>query len=192
MSEPYNPQGITANTRPDDFVTPDEDRYVGGSPLEQLELALKEETREENFTYYIPRRPKLRVILDPNIDGEKFQVWQRNARVGKKTGADQQIDALKLAATMIGNCIAGVEIKDANGKWNEATENGKSMTMASPPLRKMLTNGGMITSGTEMVRHLFGNDGHLLACSAELATKAGYGDEDLGEVGTDGDPLDLS
>lgn len=189
----YNPQGISAN-QDDIFPNQDDDsKYVAGSPLEQLEVELRAETEEEPYRWHIPRRPKLRIIINPNIDGEKFQIWQRQSRVGKKTGTEQIIDPLKLAALMVGNQLVGVEVKQANGEWVEATENDRSLTLGSPSLRKMLAGKDQVSSGgVVLVRNLFGNDGHLLAASAELANAAGYGDEDLGEVGTDGDPLDLS
>ena len=178
----------------DDLATPppvvNDGGVREGSALDRLQGALQESTREENYHHRIPKRKILRIILDPNIDGDKFQRWQRNAVMKgvRSDGSGSNIDAMRLACTVIGNQMVGLEVANNKGGWDEAhDEQGEALTFRSPKLREMLAPGGTSISASELVKKLFGNDGHLLDCSRIIIVeKAGYGEEDQG----DDDPLD--
>lgn len=164
------------------------DGVMQGSSLDRLQQALSEDTRTENYHHRIPKRKILRIILDPNIDGDKFQQWQRRAvnKGVKADGTGSNIDAMRLASIVVGNQMVGLEVATKDGGWEEAfDEDGAPLTFRSPKLREMLAPGGVSVSASELVKKLFGNDGHLLDCSRILVEKAGYGDDEL----EDDDPL---
>ena len=192
MTEPQHNYSPTIDTSNDIFepATPTVENGVNsGSMLDRLAGALSESTRTENYHHRIPKRKILRIILDPNIDGDKFQAWQRRSVMKgvRADGTGSNIDAMRLATTVIGNQMVGIEIQTANGEWDEAfDEQGDPLTFRSPQLREMLEPGGNVVSASELVKKLFGNDGHLLECSRILVEKAGYGDDDEG----DDDPLE--
>lgn len=163
---------------------------LAGSPLDRLGQVLAEDTRTENYHHRIPKRRILRVILDPNIDGDKFQAWQRRAtqKGVRADGTGSNIDAMRLASIVVGNQMVGLEIATKDGGWEEAyDDNGEPLTFRSPRLREMLAPGNTSVSASELVKKLFGNDGHLLECSRVLVEKAGYGDDSESE---DDDPLE--
>ena len=193
MTEPQHNYSPKIDTEDDMFAptttTVGDNGVVQGSMLDRLQGALAEDTRTENYHHRIPKRKILRIILDPNIDGDKFQQWQRRAIIKgiRSDGAGGNIDAMRLATTVIGNQMVGLEIQNAQGGWDEAFDDqGEPFTFRSSALREMLSPGGKAVSASELVKKLFGNDGHLLDCSRILVEKAGYGDEDQG----DDDPLE--
>lgn len=191
MSENTN---YSVNT--DDILDETEDgsKYTDGTVLAGLESALKEDTRLDPIHARIPARKSVRIILDPNIDGEAFQRWQKAAIIGRKKGPDAQIDSLKLSAIVIANCTIGLEVlSEKDNEYHEALVDGKPVTFRGDALKKMLVGDNPISSTSQLVRKLFGNDGHLLECSTDLVVRAGYGGEDLGdEIGVDADPTELS
>lgn len=199
MTSPYGDQNAPGTYAPqiseqDDVLAEPKPQFsdsgvLDGSALDRLQGALAEETRTENYHHRIPKRKILRIILDPNIDGDKFQRWQRNAmdkRV-RGDGTGNNIDAMRLAATVIGNQMIGLEVATRDGGWEEAyDEQGDPLNFRSPKLKQMLAPEGNTISAAELVKKLFGNDGHMLDCSRILVEKAGYGDQDQGD---DDDPL---
>lgn len=150
-----------------------------GSGLDRLQQLLQEEVKLDRYSHTVPARKSLRLILDPNIDGEQFQRWQRNAIIGKARGAESQVDSVKLAAVVIANCTVGVEVRNQNGDYTEVRDsNGLPMDFKNPEFRQMLIGDNPVSGGAQLVRKLFGNDGHLLECSRVLIERAGYGDEE--------------
>lgn len=160
-----------------------------GSGLDQLKSILDKEIKLDSYSYPIPRRKTIRLILNPNIDGEAFQRWQRNAIIGKARGPESQVDSIKLAGVVIANCTEGIEVQNNQGEYIEVRDsNGVSLTFRNPELRNMLVGDNQAPSAVALVRKLFGSDGHMLECSGDLMEKAGYGDEV--EEGTADDPLE--
>ena len=187
MSAPGNYQPKIVNDDDSTFAEPDSG-IRDGSGLDQLKSILDKEVRLDTFSYLVPRRKTLRLILDPNIDGEQFQRWQRNAIIGKARGPESQVDSIKLAGVVIANCTVGVEVKGPDGEYTEVRDsNGVALTFKNPELRKMLVGDTDVPSAVFLVRKLFGTDGHMLECSNEVMIQAGYGDK-IGE-GVDDDPL---
>lgn len=184
----YTPQINTGGGVDDTFTEPTSN-VVLGSGLDILQEALRENVRLDTYSYSVPARKTLRLILDPNIDGEQFQRWQRSSIIGKARGNDSQVDSVKLAAVVIANCTAGVEVRHPSGEYTEVRDsNGSALDFRNPEFRKMLVGDDPVSSASQLVRKLFGNDGHMLECSRDLMTQAGYGDED--EEGGYGDPLE--
>jgi len=187
MSAPGNYQPKIVSD--DDTFEEPSSPIIDGSGLDQLRSILDQEVRLDTYSYVVPRRKTLRLILDPNIDGEQVQRWQRNAVIGKARGADATVDSIKLAGVVIANCTVGVEVRNPRGEYVEVRDsNGTSLTFRNPELRKMLIGDNDISSTVALVRKMFGTDGHMLECSKDLMEKAGYGEDELGE-GAD-DPLE--
>lgn len=185
-TENYTP-AINVNDDPV-FEEPSSD-VIAGSGLDLLQAALKENVRMDNYEYAVPARKTLRLILDPNIDGEQFQHWQRGSIIGKSRGADSQVDSVKLAAVVIANCTVGVEVRRPTGEYTEVRDSsGMSMDFRNKDFRKMLVGDDPVSSSPQLVRKLFGNDGHMLECSRDLMEKAGYGEES--DEGGYADPLE--
>lgn len=188
MTEPaqnFRPQMVEDDTF--DSTEPNAD-IRPGSGLDALQAALSENVRLDNLHLRVPRRPTLRIIVDPNIDGEQFQRWQRSAMIGKsKNIQNAQYDSIKLCAITLANTMVGLEVKDK--RTDEYTEvrdsNGAAMTFTNPELKKMLVGDEPVISGTILVRKLFGNDGNLLDAAGQVMDAAGYGDDDGEEGGSD-------
>lgn len=188
MTEPaqnFRPQMVDDDTfdsnEPNTAIHP-------GSGLDALQAALSEEVRLDNLHLRVPRRPTLRIIVDPNIDGEQFQRWQRSAMIGKsKSIANAQYDSVKLCAVVLANTMVGLEVRDKEtGEYAEVRdENGGAFTFQNPALRHMLIGDKEVPSGTVLVRKLFGNDGDLLGAAGQVIEAAGYGDNDDEESGSD-------
>lgn len=188
MTEPaqnFRPQMVDDDTfdsnEPNSAIHP-------GSGLDALQAALAEEVRLDNLHIRVPRRPTLRIIVDPNIDGEQFQRWQRSAMIGKsKSIANAQYDSVKLCAVVLANTMVGLEVLDKEtGEYTEVRdENGGAFTFQNPALRHMLIGDKEVPSGTILVRKLFGNDGSLLDAAGQVIEAAGYGDNDDEESGSD-------
>lgn len=187
MSSPsgnYTPHIVEGES--DDTFDKAPSNITDGSGLDRLQQLLQEEVKIERYEHTVPARKSLRLILDPNIDGEQFQRWQRNAIIGKARGAESQVDSVKLSAVVIANCTVGIEVRNPRGEYTEVRDsNGLPMDFKNPEFRKMLVGDNPVSGGAQLVRKLFGNDGHMMECSRVLIDKAGYGDEDLGEGGDD-------
>ena len=156
---------------------------IPGSGLDILQEALREKVRQDDYSHAVPLRKTLRIILDPNIDGEALQRWTRSSIIGKRRGAESETDTIKLSSVCIANCMVGVEVKRPDGNYVEAFDTqGNPLTFRNQEFRKMLVGDNAVTSNVQLVRKLFGNDGHLMDCAKTLMETAGYGDyeDDLG------------
>ncbi|WNM67068.1 tail assembly chaperone [Gordonia Phage Schomber] len=186
MTEPAQNFRPTMVNEDDTFDpdTPDTSIHPG-SGLDALRAALSENVRLDNLHIRVPRRPTLRIIVDPNIDGEQFQRWQRSAMIGKsKSIANAQFDSVKLCAVLLANTMVGLEVRGEDGEYTEVRdEHGGSLNFQNPELRKMLIGDREVPSGTVLVRKLFGNDGHMIDAAGQVMDEAGYGDSDDEEEG---------
>lgn len=148
-----------------------------GSALDILAAAVKEEVRRPDLIKAVPSRPKIKLVIDTNIDGENFQLWQRRAMPKGKTGV-LDMDQLKLCCVVLANQVKGVMVvHPTKGDTEVLGTDGSPMTFRHSEFREMLLGGKPMTSATQMVRDLFASDGNIITIAREVLEAAGFGDE---------------
>lgn len=153
-----------------------------GSPLEALREELSKDVAQPDLVLNIPGRKKLRCVYDTSIDGDKFQLWQRNS---KQKGSKDELNIVRFSCTVIGNQLKGLEV--FTGKdWEVARDElGQDYNVRNGNLKKMLFGEGGEHSGVALIRKLYGNDGVILSSAKEILEVAGYGDESSDLFGSD-------
>lgn len=180
MTSNYTPQ-FTENDAEMPVVDPtfqktaSEQNTLPGSPLEMLRNALTEEVVSEDLYLRIPSRPTVKLIYGTDIDGEKFQLWQRRC-TNRKTDA---VDVIKLSSIVLANQLKGVTLEH-NGKDIEVKgSDGEPLSLQHQEFRDMLIRdpSQRNVEARLLIRAVYGKDGHLMAAAKEVIEKSGYSDE---------------
>ena len=177
MTDTYSSQFTPDET----FEVPaSEQRINVGSPLDVLKQAVAADIAVPDLVLRLPSRPAIKLSYAVSIDGDKFQLWQRRAaRKGTGSGANNDIDVLKLSCIVLANQLSNVLV-DYKGRDTVVNgEDGSPLNFTHPDFRSMILGGDVNKSigATQLVRDLYANDGHLIAHAREVIEAAGYGQE---------------
>lgn len=174
-------QNFTASLEDDVMIDEsDSDAIRPGSALDLLQKAMKESIRLEEIIVRIKGRPTLALRVDPNIDGELFQRWQRSATVGKqRQGQTANVNSIKFCAIVIANTTTAVLVHVKGDKWQEVKgSDGEALNFQSVEFRDMISANTPLSNGTELVRKLFGVDGHMIDAANKIVEAAGFGEDE--------------
>jgi hypothetical protein len=146
--------------------------------LAQMREEAQQEVEIEDMRCIVPNRPNFELLIHPSIDYDLLNSFMKRSTKqikGKREWSPLVFAYQVISHTNIGVAYKGVTVQDSDGD---------DLTIASNQFWAMFG----VNSPQQALSALYGSQGHLIATSQEIVSRAGYGDIDV-ETG-EGGPLD--
>ena len=145
------------------------------TPYDYLKEAFAKEVESEPITLEVKNRPGIYIEFNTNITSEEFDMWRKQATVGnRRRNQDAEVDSTKFSALVIFHKAIVFKVDGEDVYLDEAQTKPLNFYEQSE-IRNLINRN--ITTNTELVRAVYGNDAHVLSTGQQIIEAAGYGEE---------------